>query len=128
MVEVGTSGCEERITSAKRVAGGPGSHGGIVASSRDKTVCTLSMFPHDPLILTSVCRGRLGQLRTQATGHCGCFRPTSTRNDPCPDIGDMIMRMYLDMAEVGVKWHPVDRTHDEALRKELVLAPLNAVR
>ena len=28
------------------------------------------------------------------------------------------------MAEVGIKWHPVDGTDDEALRKELVLALL----
>ena len=30
--------------------------------------------------------------------------------------------MYLDMAEVGITWHPVDGTDDEAVRKELVLA------
>ena len=34
------------------------------------------------------------------------------------------MRMNLDMAEAGIKWHPVDGTDDEALRKERVLAPL----
>ena len=34
------------------------------------------------------------------------------------------MRMYLDMAEVGNKWHPVDGTDDETLRRELVLAPM----
>ena len=75
---------------------------------------------HATLLFDGCLSWASGAIAEQATRHRGFSRPTSTRD---PDIGDTIMRMYLDMAEAGIKWHPVDGTDDEALRNELVLVP-----
>ena len=40
------------------------------------------------------------------------------------EIESVVIHMYLDMAEGGIKWHPVFSADEEVLRKELVLAPL----
>ena len=72
-----------------------------------------------------VCRGRLGRLRSRPPGTVVVRDPPALETFLVPGFGDTIMRMHL---EVGITWHPVDGTDDEALRKELVLALFYAVR
>ena len=81
MVEMGTSGCEKRNTSAKRVFDGPGSQGSIVASSRDKQFAHCPCF-HVTLSLDGCLSWASGAIAEQATRHRGCSRPTSTRDVP----------------------------------------------
>ena len=75
-----------------------------------------------PSPLTGVCLGRLERLRSKPPGTAVVPDQPALETFLLTGIKDPIMRMYLDMAEVGIKWHPVGGT-DEALRKELVLAP-----
>ena len=116
--EVGPSGVvagnESRVQSESLVA--------LVCRAASWRPVATSRFSTRPSHLTGVCRWRLERLRSKP-GTAVVPNPPALETLHPPDIEDTTMRMYLDVAEVGIKWHPVDGTDDEALRKELALAP-----